>query len=78
MCRLDRRSRPRNSLPDARLSFDAGFHLKPAPNLIRYPLNSTYEQVRLLRSTSPTGPFAVVATLTGQHDRPKDGRGRLR
>ncbi len=35
--------------------------LRPNANLIRYPVNPAYKSIRLLRSLSPTGPFAQVA-----------------
>ncbi len=37
--------------------------LKPNANLIRYPANPAYDKIRLLRSTSPNGPFNEVATF---------------
>jgi Mg-chelatase subunit ChlD len=40
--------------------------LRPNANLIRYPANPAYAKVRLLRSTSPTGPFAQVAEFDAQ------------
>jgi hypothetical protein len=37
--------------------------LQPNANLIRYPVNPAYTSIRLLRSTSPGGPFAEVAVF---------------
>jgi Mg-chelatase subunit ChlD len=35
---------------------------KPRSLLIRYPANPSYDRIRLLRSTSPSGPFSLVKT----------------
>lgn len=43
------------------LPFPAGVELLPGTNLIRYPANTLYNRIRLWRSTSPSGPFAMVA-----------------
>lgn len=36
-------------------------NLKSGVNLIRYPINKAYTKVRILRSNSPSGPFAQIA-----------------
>ncbi|MEL7448605.1 MAG: choice-of-anchor X domain-containing protein [Pseudomonadota bacterium] len=38
----------------------------PEANLIRYPVSSAYRNIRLLRSTSANGPFALVATFNAK------------
>ncbi len=40
--------------------------LRPNANAIRYPTNSAYNTIRLLRSTSPNGPFAQVVEFDSQ------------
>lgn len=42
-------------------------NIQPNSNLIRYPVNPAYAKIRVLRSTSPSGPFAPVAEF-GAHD----------
>jgi Mg-chelatase subunit ChlD len=37
--------------------------LKPESLLIRYPANPSYKRIRLLRATSPTGPFKLAMTF---------------
>ncbi|MFT5127888.1 MAG: hypothetical protein ACI8W8_001496 [Rhodothermales bacterium] len=37
--------------------------LKPKTNIIRYPVSPDYQDIRLLRSLDPSGPFDLLATF---------------
>ncbi len=45
------------------LDFPGGLQHLPGANWIRYPVNTAYVNMRLLRSTNPNGPFVEVAVF---------------
>jgi hypothetical protein len=45
------------------IPFPLGGGLKPRANWIRYPVNTAYARVHVLRSASPDGPFVEIADL---------------
>lgn len=48
---------------DEHLEFSAGGGLKPRANWLRYPVNSAYARIHVLRSLVPGGPFTEIADL---------------
>jgi hypothetical protein len=48
---------------DEHLEFPEDGGLKPRANWLRYPVNSAYARIHVLRSLSPNGPFSEIADL---------------